>query len=116
MTSLCTYEDDLLLPSRKKVKFIEHLIKSTNFKACLLTGFRNNFIISFDNCQVSYVNAYLYVFSSQTMSGIPENVHSFSYMILSLNDLEIAFEGQNKIANSGKQLHHHIESKLLSFS
>ena len=90
--------------------------KALTSQACLLKGFRNNYTIPFANCHVLYVNTYFYGFSSKKISGIPENVNSISYMIFSLNDLEIAFEGQNKIANSGKQLHHHIESKLLSFS
>ena len=55
-------------------------------------------------------------FHPQQISGIPENVNFISYMIFSLNDLEIAFEGQNRMANSGKQTPHHIGSKLLSFS
>ena len=90
--------------------------KALTSQACLLKGFRNNYTIPFANCHVLYVNTYFYGFSSKKISGIPENVNSISYMILSLNDLEIAFEGQNRIANSGKQLPHHIESKLLSFS
>ena len=53
---------------------------------------------------------------SKTISGIPENVKCNSYVDLSLYDLEITFEGQNKIESSGKQLPHHIESKLLPFS
>ena len=67
------------------------------------------------------VNYYMYLhifmrFHPKKISGIPENVNSISYMIFSLNDLEIAFEGQNRIANSGKQLPHHMGSKLLSFT
>ena len=91
-------------------------LKHYNVDLCQVTNGGNMYPIILVNCQLLYVFTYFHAFSSQKISGIPENVNSISYMILSLNDLEIAFEGQNRIANSSKQLPYHIESKLLSFS